>query len=52
MAQDDSVGRMFSHLREDWPWIVVPFLVVSAVAVATAIALTSGGDAPTFVYDL
>ncbi|MEM6672689.1 MAG: hypothetical protein AAF726_07575 [Planctomycetota bacterium] len=42
---------MFDHLREDWPWIVVPCLIVAAIAVVVALVLASG-DGAMFTYDV
>ena len=42
---------MFRHLREDWPWIVVPMLVVAIVAVIVAISLAPEDDS-LFTYGL
>ena len=42
---------MFSHLREDWPWIVVPWIVVAIVSAIVVIALTNSQE-PMFTYTM
>ncbi|MEM9380115.1 MAG: hypothetical protein AAGB93_09235 [Planctomycetota bacterium] len=42
---------MFSNLSEDWPWIVVPMIVVAIVSVAIVLAFAPD-DAPLFTYGL
>ena len=41
---------MFEHLEEDWPWIVVPALVVLVVSIVIVVLNGGGGDSEIFTY--